>query len=112
MEILNEELVKSLVENSKAIEHIESQISLAIAGFKKDLEERQVKEEEIRKALKESMIEMNVKKFENDVILINYIASTTKKTIDTTKLKEEKPELWEEYSKTSEVSDSIRIKIK
>lgn len=109
---LDIELVKSFIENSKEIIQIETKISSAIAVFQKDLEEKRNQEKTIKDALKEAMINSGVKKFENDVIALIYVVPTTRTSIDTEKLKEEKPELWEQYSKTSEVSDSIRIKIK
>lgn len=105
-------LVEQFVENSKEIQLIETKISTAIATFQKDLEEKRNQEETIKDALKAVMVRDNIKKFENDVISLTYVAPTTRTSIDTAKLKEEKPELWEQYSKTSEVSDSIRIKLK
>jgi predicted phage-related endonuclease len=105
-------LINNFIENQKNIAEIEIKISNAIASFKAELEQRQNKEIEIKEAIKKAMLKNGVKKFENDVILLNYIAPTTRKTLDTAKLKEEKPDIYEEYSKVGEVSDSIRIKIK
>ena len=105
-------LINNFIENQKNIAEIEIKISNAIASFKAELEQRQNKEIEIKEAIKKEMLKNGVKKFENDVILLNYIAPTTRKTLDTAKLKEEKPDIYEEYSKVGEVSDSIRIKIK
>lgn len=105
-------LVESFVENSKEIVQIETKISSAIAVFQKELEEKRGQEEKMKEAIKAVMIRDNIKKFENDIISLTYVAPTTRTSIDTAKLKEEKPELWEQYSKTSEVSDSIRVKIK
>ena len=109
---IDKELVGSFLENAKEITLIEGKISVAIVEFQKELEEKSKKQSEIKEAIKVAMKEQGVKKFEDEVISLTYVASTTRKTIDTEKLKEEKPELWEEYSKESPVSDSIRIKIK
>ena len=109
---VDSELIKSFVDNSKAIQQIEESISTAIANFQTDLEQKKKKEVDLKEALKTAMRDGEVKKFENDIISLTYIAPTQRKTIDTEKLKEEKPELWEEYSKVSEVSDSVRVKVK
>ncbi|MEK6884163.1 MAG: hypothetical protein AABY22_31325 [Nanoarchaeota archaeon] len=109
---LDNNLIQSFVENSKEIQIIEEKISSVVANFKKELEEKNKQLENIRESIKVAMRDSDVKKFENDVISLTYVAPTTRKSIDTDKLKEEKPELWEEYSKVSEVKDSIRIKIK
>src|SRR5207245_2470629 len=108
---LDTDLINSYLTTQKEIEQIDAKISSAIANLQKDLEEKRVQGENIKLALKEAMIKKGVKKFENDVISLTYVAPTTKKTIDTKKLKDEKPELWEEYSQISDVSDSIRIKV-
>lgn len=44
------------------------------------------------------------------VIRVTYIAPSTKEIIDSAKLKAEKPEIYKEYTKTSNVKESIRIK--
>ncbi len=105
-------LVEQFIETSKEIQTIENNISNAIAVFQKDLEEKRNQEETLKKSIKEVMIRDGIKKFENDVISLTYVAATTRTSIDTARLKEEDPEMWNNYSKTSEVSDSIRIKIK
>jgi len=107
-----EKLAVSLVETSKEITGLEGKISEAVAQMQTELELRQKTANELKETIKLAMIENNVKKFENDIVSFTYVAPTTRTALDTTRLKEEKPDLWEEYSKTSEVKDSVRIKIK
>lgn len=109
---LDNQLVQNLAQSQKDIQAIEEKITVAIADLQKELEEKRKFDEQIRESIKVAMRDNNIKKFENDIVSLTYVAPTTRTSIDTTKLKEEKPELWEQYSKTSEVSDSIRIKIK
>lgn len=109
---LDIKLINSFVENTKEIQLLESKINSAIVSLQKELGEKTRQNETLKTALKNAMIENGVKKFENDVISLTYVAPYEKTTLDTTKLKEEKPEIYDEYSKISQVSDSIRIKVK
>ena len=105
-------LIESYLDNSRAIGELEEKVSVAIAGFKVELAERTQKLGEIKEELKNYMVENGIKKFEDDFISLTYIASIVRITIDTKRLKEEKPELWDEFSKKTEVKDSVRITVK
>lgn len=109
---LDEKLISDLVESSMSAQLIEKKISTVIASLKNELDEKNKKVEDIKNALKVNMAEKGVKKFENEIISITYVAPSIRKTIDSGRLKDEKPEIFEEYSKLSNVSDSVRIKIK
>lgn len=75
---------------------------------------KQVDEEE--KALKQKLVEAmeayGVKSFENEFIKMTYVAPTTRSTIDSTRLKKDHPDIAEQYSKTSNVSASVRVTVK
>ena len=68
--------------------------------------------EEIKTALMEQMEKQGVKTFETDKIRLTYVAPSTRTTIDTARLKNEMPEIVEQYSKTSETKASLRITVK
>lgn len=53
-----------------------------------------------------------VKKWDNEVMTISYVAPTTRTSIDSKKLMEELPGVFSKYSKVSNVKSSIRIKLK
>ena len=76
---------------------------------KKQLEEQ---EKLMKKKLQEAMEQYGVKSFENDYVKFLYVAPTTRTTIDSAKLKKDHPEIAEQYSKTSNVSASVRITVK
>ena len=98
--------------NLTALTAVENKITQAIAGFQEELATLKERDENLRNELKVAMKANNVKKFENDFLAITYVAETERVAIDTKRLKEEKPELWNEYSKTTPVKDSVRIKVK
>lgn len=81
-----------------------------------ELEVHSAKLEEAKKQLKEDLLKAmethGVKKWDNEVMIVTYTAPTTRTSIDSAKLKKELPEVFNEYSKTSNVKSSIRIKLK
>lgn len=77
--------------------------------MKKELDEQ---EKQLKQKLVEAMEKYNVKSFENDQIKVTYVAPTTRSTIDSTRLKKDHPDIVEQYSKTSNVSASVRVAVK
>jgi predicted phage-related endonuclease len=104
--------VQTLESNLRSISEVEEQINQAVATLKEQLETLQEKDKAIREAIKDQMKAEGLKKYESDFITLTYIAETQRTTIDTKRLKEEKPELWNEYSQTTTVKDSVRITVK
>lgn len=76
---------------------------------KKKLEEQ---EKLMKEKLLQAMEEHGVKSFENAKVKFMYVAPTTRTTIDSKKLKADHPDIAEAYSKTSNVSASVRITVK
>lgn len=81
----------------------------AISVQKKRLEEQ---EKEMRAMLIKAMEQYGVKKFESDSVTFTYIAPTVRSSIDSAKLKKELPDVAEKYTKTSNVSASVKIEVK
>lgn len=81
-----------------------------------ELEIQSAKIEDTKKKLKEDLLKAmethSVKKWDNDVMTVTYTAPTIRTSVDSTKLKEELPDVFKKYSKTSNVKSSIRIKLK
>lgn len=80
-----------------------------ILKTKKELEE---KEKTIREKLVAAMEEHGIKKFSSEWLDVTYIAPTTRTSVDGAKLKKEKPNVYAAYSKTSNVSASVKISLK
>ena len=66
-------------------------------------------EKEIKQQLLIAMENNGIKKWNNDVFNAIYVAETQRTSIDTKRLKEELPDIAEEYSKTSNVKSSVRV---
>jgi predicted phage-related endonuclease len=67
---------------------------------------------EMKEQLLVAMENSNVKKFENDILTITYVAPTTRVGVDTDKLKAEYEEVYLQCIKETPVKASIRIKLK
>lgn len=63
-------------------------------------------------SIRDGMRENGIRKWETEKLTITYCEETTKCGLDTTRLKKEMPNVYEEYKKESKVSDSVRIKLK
>lgn len=88
------------------------QAELIIKQYDMLLEQAKAKSEELKKTLIAKMKENGITKFENDNIAIAYIAPYEKQGIDSKKLKEEEPKIYEKYLKSSKVKESIKITLK
>lgn len=68
-----------------------------------------IMEKELKQSLKEVMEEKGIKKFIVNGLCASIKDSTTRTTIDSKKLKEECPDIYKEYSKTTDVASSITL---
>ena len=102
------ELVK--VENGKIL--VAQEFTSEYAKFQSMVLDMDLKLKEVKEALKVAMEENNILTYEDEFIKAVYRKSSTRTTIDSKRLKEELPDVAEEYSKTSNVSSSISIEVK
>lgn len=98
---ITEDLRAQLVAAEEVIRNIDLQ--------KKEAEANAAK---IRQVLLEKMRDQGIKSFEDERVKITYIEPTTRETIDSARLKKELPEVAEQYKKTSNIKDSVRITLK
>lgn len=101
------EIVK--VENGEIT--IAQEVVNQIIEFNKAKKEMEYQEKLLKEGLMEAMQKIGIKKF-----IINGLSAvikdgSTRTTIDTKRLKEECPDIYDSYSKTSEVKSSITLTI-
>lgn len=89
-----------------------SDLEQLIIVQKAEIEAIEKQQENLKQFLMQQMAENGVKKWETDNIIVTYIAPSFRCSIDSKKLKEEMPEIFNKYQKESEVKSSIKIKIK
>ena len=103
------ELVK--FENGQIV--VAQEIINAIVEFEKQALEMKLKQDELKQKLLEAMEENNITNWEtpNGEIKVSYRKPSTRTTLDSKRLKEELPDIYEEYSKTTAVKSSIVMKV-
>lgn len=109
---MDKKLIKEISTVTLDIAAIEQEASKAVAHLKQRLDSLREAETDLKSKLLVAMEKSGTTKFENDVLKISYVASSTRNSIDVTRLKEEKPDVAAEYMKQSSVKPSVRIKIK
>lgn len=77
-------------------------------AYKKMDEER----DKLKADLLAAMEQHGIEKWENDVMSVSYVAPTKRISVDSAKLKKELPDVFKNYSKTSNVKSSVRFKLK
>jgi regulator of replication initiation timing len=102
------ELIK--IENEIAI--LNGEVSKQIAEFERQVKEIKEREDELKASILKEMEANNIIKLETEDLMINYIAPSERETLDSKKLREEQPVLYDEYVKFSPVKASIRLKVK
>ena len=81
----------------------------SLLHLKKQLEDQ---EKELKQKLVEAMEAHGIKSFENEDIKMVYVAPTTKRTIDSARLRKDHPDIVAHYTKASNVAASVRVTVK
>lgn len=101
------EIVK--VEEGKVV--VAEEIINKIIEFNKAKKEMEYQEKLLKEGLMEAMNEVGITKFIVNDLSAQIKAGSTRVTIDSKRLKEECPEIYEAYSKESEVKPSITLTV-
>ena len=92
-------------ENGKI--QIAVEVMKELQAFNEQKAAMELKEKRIKEAILQAMEENNIKSFENDFVSIKYIPQTTRKSVDTAKMKEEG--VYDVYLKESTVKSQVRL---
>jgi hypothetical protein len=80
-----------------------------------DAVRRKAEAESAEKAVREKLLEAmelhGIKKFDNGEVKLTYVAASTRTTVDGPKLKARRPDVYEEFSRTSAVAPTVRIEL-
>lgn len=83
-----------------------------IAFYENQVKKAKEEQQQIRQTLISSMKENGINRFENEKIAITYIAPSITQTLDTTRLKSEKPDIYTAYLKETKRAEQVRITLK
>ena len=70
------------------------------------------RESELKAMILEEMEKNGVIQIDSGDLLISYVPATDRESLDTKLLKEECPDVYNEYVKISEVKSSVRVKVR
>lgn len=87
-------------------------ISSRLAEFERMAKEIKAKQDELKQRILEEMEAHGIIKIETDELTINYIAPSGRETFDSKAFRKDNPDLYDEYVKISDVSASVRMKVK
>lgn len=102
------ELIK--IENGLSL--LDPKASKQIADFEKTVKEIKEKEDKLKEAIKAEMEAKGILKLDTPELAISYVAPTYRETFDSKALKVDDETLYNKYVKISNVSSSVRIKVK
>ncbi|MBU5212459.1 hypothetical protein [Heyndrickxia oleronia] len=104
---------------SNEIQAFESKHMLLMANVAQHIQQEKLLKEQtakLKEDLGKAMDEFGIKSIDNDLLKITRTAPSTSKSLDTTRLKNEEPELFAElmtdYPKITNRSASLTIKVK
>ena len=83
-----------------------------IIEIEKEISRLKEIQDEFKKALLAEMEAKGLIKVETENLIISYIAPSDRETFDSKRLREDNPDLYDEYIKISPVKSSIRLKVK
>lgn len=98
-----------IIENNEI--KVSQEIVNKIIEFNKAKKEMEYQEKLLKDGLMKAMQETGIKKFIIDGLSATIKEGSSRTTIDTKRLKEECPEIYETYSKTTEVKSSLILTI-
>ena len=81
------------------------------ANYLKWKKETELKDKEFKQALADKMEQLGKKSISVGKLVITLKKATTRTSIDTKKLKEELPDVYQDYSKTTPVASSVTISV-
>lgn len=99
------EIVK--IENNEII--VATEVIEQIKEFQKAKAKMDMMEKELKASLKSAMEQKGIKKFIINGLCANIKDATSRTSIDSKRLKEECPDIYKEYSKTTPVASSITL---
>ena len=88
------------------------QITKTIANIATEKKRLEDEDKKMREELEKAMSDYGVTSFENEFVKITHVEPTTKTSVDSKKLKTELPDIYQKYSKISDVKGYVKITVK
>ena len=104
--------MKSMVKLENGEYGLVSDAINTIVEIEKQIKDLKALQESYKENLLKEMEENNVLKVDTEELSISYVAPSTRETLDSKKLKEDLPDIYDLYVKFTDVKSSLRIKVK
>lgn len=109
---MSEEKFELIAENEKGEIVLTYNISNQLAMIEQQMKELKEIQDSIKESLMKEMETKKLLKVENEEIAITYVAPTYRETFDSKAFKKDHEDLYNDYTKLSDVKASLRIKVK
>ena len=93
------------------IASIEEEITKKVGNLLLEKENLQKQSETIKEQIKKAMEDTGTTSYKNEIMSISYVAPGTRNSVDSSKLKENYPDVYQDVLKTTNVNSYIKIKI-
>lgn len=104
--------MKSMVKLENGEYGLVSDAINTIVEIEKQIKDLKALQDSYKEKLLKEMEENNVLKVDTEELSISYVAPSTRETLDSKKLKEDLPDIYDLYVKFTDVKSSLRIKVK
>ena len=104
--------MKSMVKLENGEYGLVSDAINTIVEIEKQIKDLKALQDSYKEKLLREMEENNVLKVDTEELSISYVAPSTRETLDSKKLKEDLPDIYDLYVKFTDVKSSLRIKVK
>ena len=106
------QFMDELITVSNGVALLDAQTAAKIADFERKIKELKEAEDALKAAILEEMEEKGILSIKTEDMTVSYVASYDRESLDTKRLKEEKPEIFDEYVKFSTVKPTVKIKLR
>lgn len=106
------EATKELSVISQKQLEVQSKISQVTAQFQSELKTLQENDRKLRDIIVEAMERNGTQSYEDDYVKLTLRKPTERHGLDTKRLKEEEPEIYQKYETITPVKGSVTIKVK
>ena len=98
------------IENDNAV--LMPSASAMLAEFERQVKEIEAKQKDLKSRILAEMEANGILSIETDDLTITYVAPTSRESFDSKAFRRDNPDLYDEYVKISNVSASVRMKLK
>ena len=102
----------TLIVNNNGCSEFNTELEYQVIQYLKNTRTAKDRYNRVRRAIKKEMINNDLKSIESERLSLAYSPKSYRVTFDVNRFREDYPELYEEYIRTTPVKDSVKIVLK